>query len=99
MDIILFDRMMLLENNDAARKLLIAGEFAVCTKCSDGATEISGKVDYVMGYGRDMPFVLDSPYIAIEIKTVANFSRAQHQLAAYLGKWALHTFYQSCQYE
>lgn len=90
-DIILFDRMMLVANTEAARKLLIAGEYTVRTKCANKSTEIVGRVDYAMGYGREAPLLLDSPYIAIGIKTVENFSSAQHQLAAYLRKWILCT--------
>jgi hypothetical protein len=84
-DLVLFDRMMLIHNQDAARKLLLVGEKSIQTKCRDGKTIISGTADYVLGYPyADGRSGLESMYIAIETKKPGNTPKAIHQVAAYL---------------
>jgi hypothetical protein len=93
-DLVLFDRMMLIHDQDAARNLLLVGEQHIEIKCLDGSSIISGTADYVLGYpysdGEGLG--LESMYIAIEAEKAATMSKAVNQLAAYLGMYILSKF-------
>jgi len=86
--------MTLIDDQDAARNLLVVGEQHIETRCLDSSTIISGTADYVLGYpySNGDGLGLESMYIAIEAKKAATMSKAVHQLAAYLGLYILSRF-------
>ncbi|KAH0555851.1 hypothetical protein GP486_006201 [Trichoglossum hirsutum] len=83
-DIVIFDRLKLLDSSEAARKLKIVGEYPIETKTKDPKVVISGRVDYAIGYGGASTKSLDSALVAVEAKPSVNFSTAFAQLTAYL---------------
>ena len=86
-DVVIFDRLKLLDNSEAARKLKIVSEYPIETKTKNPKVVISGRADYAIGYGGATAKSFDSALVAIEAKSIINFSTAFTQLSAYLSKF------------
>lgn len=92
-DLILFDRLKLLDRGSPIKMFRVIGEYQIDTKTVDQHITISGRCDYVLGYGgvpgkKD----LDQGLVAIEVKKRYQLLPNSLQLIGYLGLFPLFTF-------
>ncbi|KAL0633273.1 hypothetical protein Q9L58_007826 [Maublancomyces gigas] len=84
-DLILFDRLKLLDRGSPIKMFPIIGEYQINTKTVDPNVVISGRCDYALGYGgvpgkKD----LDQALVAIEVKKRYHLLPNSPQLIGYL---------------
>lgn len=85
-DLILFDRLKLLDRGSPIKMFRVIGEYQVDTKTVDRTITISGRCDYVLGYG-GVPGKkeLEQGLVAIEVKKRYHLLPNSPQLIGYMG--------------
>lgn len=84
-DLVIFDRLKLVEDHIAPKKLRIAREFPMETWAKDSRQNITSCVDYVLGYGGTGRKDVEIGLVAVELRKRFESSQLSAQLVCYMG--------------
>ena len=84
-DLILFDRLALVEDRATAKELRVVREFPMTTWARDAGQNVTSCVDYVLGYGGKRRKGLGIGLVAVELRKRYSASELSAQLICYMG--------------